>query len=109
MQHEFRRTLPRMPIEWVATCHVESDTDERDWRCSVIDVSPAGAGVEIPDASAAESFEGQPVTIRIELRGIVRNTSPLVHGGLRLGVQFAGPAGEDAEELQTLRSLGIRW
>jgi hypothetical protein len=72
---QIRRLLPRQFADWRAKCMFEADPDERWHECRVVDVSSAGAGLELPEA-VPEDVAGNTVILAIQLRGELRNSGP---------------------------------
>lgn len=98
-----RRAVPRLPADWLASYRFDSVTEER-WRCCrVVDISPAGTGVELFDLMPNEAVEGR-LTISLELHGNVRYALlDEEHHSARVGAQF--PSLSDAAE-EYIRSFG---
>jgi hypothetical protein len=108
MIHQLRRFLPRQFADWGGTYLIEADP-ERRWRdCRVIDISSAGAGVELIDAPR-EAAEGGHIFIAVHLRGEIRHTGPPKGNRLRVGTQFAGLTDAERDYLASLTEVEARW
>jgi len=87
---------------------IEGDPAER-WRdCRIVDMSSAGAGLELLDATP-EDTAGQSIVIALHLRGEVRHTEPAKDQGLRTGIQFVDLTDEHRVYLQSLAELEAVW
>ena len=105
---EIRRLLPRQFADWRGKYAIEGDPAER-WRdCRVIDISSAGAGLELADTSAREAA-GQRILIAVHLRGEVRNAVPAKNGALRAGVQFVDLSDAERFYLDSLEEIKALW
>ncbi|HUZ20655.1 MAG TPA: hypothetical protein VMU75_08810 [Acidimicrobiales bacterium] len=87
-----RRRLPRQATDWSGWYRFEGD-DEAEWRrCRIVDVSPAGASLELSDASRLGPLPGvdagRAILVTADLRGQVRCTTPGREGQLRIGIEF---------------------
>jgi len=103
-----RREVPRQTINWVGEYSIEGDPEKR-WRpCHVVDVSVAGAGLELLDAPS-EVSRGERLTIAVRLLGEVRNAGPGRNDSLRVGVQFVELTPAERSYLDSLASLQARW
>jgi hypothetical protein len=65
---QIRRLLPRQFADWRAKCMFGDDPEERWHDCRVVDVSSAGAGLELPETKP-EDIVGSSVIVVIQLRG----------------------------------------
>lgn len=103
-----RRILPRQPTSWAGRYAFEDDPD-RVWRpCRVVDVSSAGAGVELAGVTE-EQVRGHRLVVEVELRGDVRNSAATRAGGVRVGLQFA-ELGDGADVyVESLADIDARW
>ena len=107
MQHELRRFLPRQFADWRGTYLIEDDPDRR-WRCCrVVDISSAGAGLELVDAPA-EAAEGCRIVVAIHLEGEIRNTAPK-GDRLRVGTQFLNLTDAERAYLDSQERLAVHW
>jgi len=108
MIHQLRRLLPRQFVDWGGSYLVESDP-EGQWRdCRVIDVSSAGAGMELVDAPW-EAAEGSHILIAIHLRGEIRHTGPPQGDRLRIGTQFVDLTDAQRKYLASFTDVEARW
>ena len=108
MIHQLRRFLPRQFADWRGTCFIESDLEGR-WRdCRVIDISSAGAGVELLDPPEGP-LEGRRIFLAVHLQGEVRHAGPGRHGGTRVGAQFVELSEGEKAYLASLTNVDARW
>jgi hypothetical protein len=104
---EIRRLLPRQFADWRGRYMIEGDPTE-SWRdCRVIDISSAGAGLELLDTSAEEAA-GQRILIAVHLRGEIRNSAPKGEA-LRAGVQFVDLSDAERFYLESLEEIKALW
>jgi hypothetical protein len=105
---QIRRRLPRQFTDWRGGYLVEDDRDDR-WRgCRVIDISTAGAGLELLETSAAE-VGGHQIVLAVLLQGELRNMGPGKNGGLRVGIEFTDLTGPERAYLDSLTQLQALW
>ncbi|HTZ08851.1 MAG TPA: PilZ domain-containing protein [Acidimicrobiales bacterium] len=106
---ELRRFLPRQFADWEGTYLVEEDVDRR-WRdCRVVDISSAGAGIEIPGA-VDEVASGNHVLLRVHLRAQIRHAAPgRGHDTVRVGAQFVDLTEAERTYLASVAKLDARW
>jgi PilZ domain len=105
---QLRRLLPRHFTDWRARYMIEGDPEER-WRdCRIVDMSSAGAGLELLDANPEETA-GKSIVIALHLRGEVRHAEPAKNQRLRTGVQFVDISEEHRVYLQSLAELEALW
>jgi hypothetical protein len=108
MEHQMRRLVPRQVTNWRGKYLIEGDPEER-WRdCRVIDVSSAGAGVELLDATPEEA-EGQQIILTIHLRATIRNSGPTRGEILRVGTQFVDLSAAECAYLASLAEVNAYW
>ena len=108
MIHQLRRFLPRQFADWRGTYLVESDP-ERRWRdCRVVDISSAGAGVELLDPPGFP-LEGRRIFLAVHLQGEIRHAAPGRFGGLRVGAQFVELSEAEKSYLASLGDVDARW
>jgi len=106
--HELRRFLPRQFADWSGSYLVDSDPDLR-WRdCRVIDISSAGAGIELVDAPP-EMAVGHRIVVAVHLQGEIRNTTPKTKGLLRVGTQFVNLTHAERSYLESQEGLAVHW
>ena len=87
---------------------IEGDAAE-PWRdCRIVDLSSAGAGLELLDATPEETA-GKNILIAVHLRGEIRHTEPTRRDGLRTGIQFVNLTEEHRIYLQSLSELEAVW
>ena len=108
MEHQRRRLVPRQVTSWRGKYMIEGDPEER-WRdCRVVDVSSAGAGVELLDATAEET-EGRQIILAVHLRASVRNTGPKRGEILRVGTHFVDLSAAECAYLASLAEVDAHW
>src|SRR5580704_17607701 len=82
---QIRRLVPRQLTDWHGKYMFEEDP-ERQWRdCQVLDISSAGAGLELFKTTPDQCLGTRIV---LALRADLRYTAPGRNDGLRVGVQF---------------------
>ena len=105
---QLRRLLPRHFTDWRGRYMIEGDPDER-WRdCRIVDLSSAGAGLELLDANPEETA-GKRIVITLQFCGEVRHAEPVRNKRLRTGVQFVDLTDEHRVYLQSLAELEAVW
>jgi hypothetical protein len=108
MVHELRRFVPRQFADWNGAYLIEDDP-ERRWRdCRVIDISSAGAGIELGDPPH-QAHEGSHIFLAIHLRGEIRNTLTLLDDRLRVGAEFVDLTEAERHYLASMTELETRW
>jgi len=108
MIYQLRRFLPRQFVDWSGTYLVEGDA-ERRWRdCRVIDVSTAGIGLELLDASP-EAAEAHRIFVAVHLQAEIRHIRPAKNDHLRVGAQFVDLTDAERAYLHSLTDLDARW
>jgi len=108
MDHQLRRLVPRQLIDWRGKYMIEGDPSER-WRdCRIIDVSSAGAGIELLDTTAEET-EGRHIVLAVHLRAAVKNAGPTRGQILRVGTQFVDLTPTECAYLASLASVDAHW
>jgi hypothetical protein len=108
MIHQLRRFLPRQFVDWPGSYLVENDAEQRWSDCRVIDISTAGAGLELDDAPAAAT-EGQRIFVAVHLQAEIRHTRPAKEGRLRVGAQFVDLTDAERVYLASLTKVEARW
>lgn len=107
MDYELRRLLPRQLADWRGRYIVEGDPEE-NWRdCRVVDISSAGAGVEVPGGSPEET-EGHRIVLVIHLIAEVKYAKAQ-QDKLRVGLQFVELSDAERRYLGSLADLDARW
>lgn len=84
-----RRAHPRQAINWGGEYIIEGDADDRWRECRVVDVSTAGAGLELLEMPPG-LCEGR-IIVAVRLHGDIKNSGPGSDGRFRVGIEFAGP------------------
>jgi hypothetical protein len=103
-----RRLLPRQFTDWQGKYMLEDDPKERWRECRVVDISTAGAGLELLDTTLEETT-GQRILLAVHLRGELRNVVPARNDGLRAGIQFVGLTQAESDYLESLAELQTTW
>ena len=104
---ELRRKVPRQPAEWYGTYEYDFDTFGAPRRCRVLDISAAGAGLQLLDTSLEETMD-RLVIVSLELQGDMRNAVPWEDNSVRVGIEFPELAGNAAFYVKSLRNSGPR-
>jgi hypothetical protein len=95
-----RRRAPRVPVGWVGQYVIPSRPDLGWGECLVLDVSQTGLGMMLfgpwPEDTHIElevlvHLEPNPDADPVEVRGTVRNSTPVNIGDLRVGIEFTSP------------------
>ncbi len=105
---QIRRLLPRQFADWQAKCMFGDDPEKRWHNCRVVDVSSAGAGLELPDTEPGEVL-GSSVVVVIQLRGELRNSRVGRDQGVRMGIQFVNLSESERSYLDSLEELHAVW
>ena len=105
---ELRRLLPRQLTDWRGKCLFEDEYDQH-WRdCRVLDVSSAGAAVELLDMKPGEVV-GSRMLLAVHLRGELRHTQGTDTGRFRAGIQFVDLSESERRYLESLEELQATW
>ncbi len=105
---ELRRLLPRQLTDWRGKCLFEDEPDQQ-WRdCRVLDVSSAGAAVELLNMSPGE-LVGSRMLLAVHLRGELRHFQGTDSGRLRAGIQFVDLSDSERIYLESLEELQATW
>jgi len=105
---ELRRLLPRQFADGSAKYALEGGSDESWHDCRVIDISSAGAGLELPEVRL-EGSVGHQILLAVHLRGQLRHAVQSRNDGVRAGVQFLGLSRAEHEYLDSLAVLQTKW
>ena len=106
--YELRRFMPRQFADWSGNYLVESDSETR-WRyCRVVDISSAGAGLELREAPA-QTAEGDRIFIAVHLQAEIRNVRPTPNGLVRAGTQFVNLTEAERVYLESQETLAVHW
>lgn len=108
MDHQLRRLLPRQSINWRGKYMIEDDPSEQWRECRVIDVSSAGAGLELLDTTPEET-EGRHIILAVHLRAAIRNSGPARGQILRVGTQFVDLSPSEHAYLTSLVEINAQW
>jgi hypothetical protein len=102
-----RRQVPRQPVDWAGSYRYASDNGGGSRPCRVIDISPAGAGLQLLGSTVEESMD-RLIVVSIVLQGESRNAVMLDESSVRVGVEFPDLSGTAAEYVRSLRGCGVR-
>jgi hypothetical protein len=108
MDYQLRRFLPRQYADWPGTYRIEGDPEPRWSDCRVIDISSAGAGLELLDAPD-DATDGHRILVAVHLHGEIRNTRVEGDGRSRVGIQFVDLTPADRAYLASLTQLDALW
>jgi len=108
MIDQLRRFVPRQFADWGGTYLIEDDPERRWSDCRVIDISSAGAGVELLHPPA-QAVEWSHIFVAVHLRGEIRNTMAMRDDRLRVGVQFVDLTEAERAYLASLTELEAGW
>lgn len=107
-EEELRRLVPRQFADWRGQYMIEGDPEKR-WRdCRVVDISSAGAGLELLDALPEETV-GTRIILAVQLKAEVRYINESPRDGFRMGTQFVELTDAESAYLTSLAELGARW
>jgi hypothetical protein len=85
------------------------DDPERRWRnCRVVDVSSAGAGVELLDATQEET-SGRRIILAVSIRADVRHTEATGSDATKVGIQFVDLSEGERTYIESLEKVGASW
>ena len=105
---QIRSLVPRQFMDWHGKFMFEGDP-ERRWRdCRVLDLSSAGAGLELPRTAPGGTL-GTRIPLAVHLRGELRNTAPAQSNALRAGMQFVELTDHERANLELLEELQSTW
>jgi hypothetical protein len=105
---QLRRLLPRQFTDWRGK-YLFEDESEQHWRdCRVLDVSSAGAGLELLETAPGE-LVGTRILLAVHLRGELRNSEPTKSDHTRAGIQFVDLTVEERFYLDSLAELQAAW
>jgi hypothetical protein len=106
--HELRRLLPRQFADWGGRYVLDSDPHGL-WRdCRVIDISSAGAGLELGGAPL-DTAEGDRILVAVHLHAEIRNFGPKKAESLRVGAQFVDLTDAERTFLESQEKLAVHW
>jgi len=108
MIHQLRRFIPRQFADWDGTYLVASDPEKRFRDCRVVDISSAGAGIELVDAPA-QLAEGAHLFVAVHLQAEVRHVGAPKDDRVRVGTQFIDLSDAERAYLDSLTELEVRW
>jgi PilZ domain len=106
--HELRRLLPRQFADWGGRYILDSDPHGL-WRdCRVVDISSAGAGLELRGAPL-DTAEGDHILVAVHLHAEIRNCGPTKANRLRVGTQFTDLSEAERSFLESQEKLAVHW
>jgi PilZ domain len=102
-----KRLHPRQYTDWTGEFAFLDAPD--DWKpCRIVDISSAGAGVQLDDV-ASDAVEGTEIVVRVRLRGVVRHAQDVGNGSARAGIEFTDVTEHMRVYLASFSSLQIHW
>jgi len=105
---QFRRAVPRQPVDWVARFRLHDDPTGY-WRaCRISDISTAGAGLKLFGVSS-EDLDGRTIDVSVQLVGEVRNTVEGTDNDTRVGIEFVDLAADPSSYVESLKHSETRW
>jgi hypothetical protein len=107
-QQKLKRLLPRQFADWRGWYMIEGDPAQRWRECRVVDISTAGAGLELLDAKPDET-EGRRIILAVQLHAEVRHVHQNEENGVRVGTQFVGLSDAERAYIQSLVDSGTRY
>ena len=109
MEHQRRRLIPRQFVDWEGSYLIEGDPVQR-WRdCRVLDISSAGAGLDLMDTTVSEVEGGRRVFVNLRLVGETRHSSETEGSAIRVGIEFVELTEVEQAFLESLKKLDARW
>jgi hypothetical protein len=105
-------------VDWQGTYTFVGDPAAREGRCSVVDISRMGTGVELFGDVPVDPIGKLLVvdvrgpaggSIGIHIEGKVRNATTGSNGGARVGVEFVGLSDVEMSILDSLEQMQIAW
>jgi len=107
--HQRRRLIPRQFVDWEGSYLIEGDPVQR-WRdCRVLDISSAGAGLDLMDATVAEVEGRRRVFVNLRLVGETRHSGKTEGNAIRVGIEFMELTEVEQAFLDSLKRLDARW
>lgn len=105
---QIRRRLPRQFTDWQGRYRVEGDPEAPWSDCRVIDISSAGAGLELAGADPSEVC-GDRIIVAVQLCGEVRSCVAGKNNRSRLGIEFVELSDAERLYLDSLVELRALW
>ncbi|MGA3147844.1 MAG: hypothetical protein ABSF33_10240 [Acidimicrobiales bacterium] len=100
--------MPRQFTDWRGKFMFENDPEHR-WRdCRVLDVSSAGAGLELL-GTRQDQIVGGRLLLAVHLRGELRNVGRGRDDCLRAGIEFVDLTDGERAYLDSLAELQVAW
>ena len=103
-----RRLLPRHLTDWRGKYRIEGDPADHWRECRVVDISAAGAGLELSD-STPEEIVGRNIVLSLELKADVRYSREGSEEQTRVGIQFVEMTDAKKAYIDSLTDCGPRW
>lgn len=108
-RNELRRLIPRQFADWHGTYMIEGDPEKRWRHCRVTDISSAGAGLQLDEASP-EAQAGTRIILNVQLKAEIRYIREDPHEpGLKVGTQFVDLTDSERAYIASLEALNARW
>jgi hypothetical protein len=118
-----RSRVSRQASGWSGTCLIEGELHTEGWReCSVLEISPFGLGITLPDCrSAGSQLVGRNVAVAfpaasdwvsIRLDGEIKHAALIRPGLMRASVEFVGLSEAEqaiATVLGVLTAIDEQW
>lgn len=105
---QIRRRLPRQFTDWQGQALIEGDPERRWNNCRVIDISSAGAGLELVGAEPRVS-SGDRIIVAVQLCGEVRSCIAAKNDRTRIGIEFVDLTEAERLYLDSLAELQAVW
>ena len=107
-EHELRRLIPRQFVGWNGRYVIDGASEQRWQDCRLIDISSAGAGLELVGSTVAE-VEGQRIVVSLQLKGETRHSSESAPGRIKVGIEFVELTEAEKAYMASLQKLDARW
>jgi hypothetical protein len=106
--HELRRFVPRQFADWSGAYLIEEDP-QHHWRdCRVVDISSAGAGLELLDPPP-EIPAGGRILVAVRWHAEIRNSGPNKGDRRRVGTRFVDLTDAERSYLESQERLAVHW
>lgn len=105
---ELRRLIPRQFVGWKGRYLVDGAVVQT-WRdCRFLDISSAGAGLELMESTAAE-VESKRIVVSLELIGDIRHAEEKGNRRIGVGIEFVELTEAEKAYIASLKRLNARW